>query len=432
MPGAVYHVDSVVYEREVVTAVASRYGRPPFDVSHAGGVFTTQLVERGAGEDRALQAVNRSVLTAFGLVRGVSHTEFIRGDDGQWYFLETAARVGGAHIVELVEAATGMNLWAEWAKVEIAGGQSQYAPPALRRDYAGLVTSLAKQEWPDLAGFADPEVVWRLSKRHHAGLIVASPRRERVAELVGRLRPPARRRLQHLPAAGRYAERLMRRRAPAARGHGVSRMKASTAGPAVLSARLSSRMMRSWLEPLTRTKVDGTPVSCSALVEQPRLALQPAVLAGRRDDEERRIAGVEPRQHRGVVPPAAVQPAAAEALGEVERVEAAAVGVGVAEVVACAAHRRHAADAVRCRRRSAASHAGIGRDPRGQLGAGRVADQEEPIRCAAALGDVRLHPGDGPRDVAELVVPVHRPDQPVADHRRADALRLARKRPMLR
>ena len=183
-PGAVYHVDSVVYEREVVTAVASRYGRPPFDVSHAGGVFTTQLVERGAGEDRALQAVNRSVLTAFGLVRGVSHTEFIRGDDGQWYFLETAARVGGAHIVELVEAATGMNLWAEWAKVEIAGGQSQYAAPAMRRDYAGLVTSLAKQEWPDLAGFADPEVVWRLSKRHHAGLIVASPQRERVAELV--------------------------------------------------------------------------------------------------------------------------------------------------------------------------------------------------------------------------------------------------------
>jgi hypothetical protein len=26
--------------------------------------------------------------------------------------------------------------------------------------------------------------VWRLAKRHHAGLIVASPRRERVAELV--------------------------------------------------------------------------------------------------------------------------------------------------------------------------------------------------------------------------------------------------------
>jgi hypothetical protein len=184
VPGPVYHVDSVVYEREVLRAVASRYGRPPFDVSHGGGVFTTQLIERGNSEDRSLQTINQAVLTAFGLVRGVSHTEFIRGEDGQYYFLETSARVGGAHIVELVEAATGMNLWAEWAKVEIAGGKSAYTPPLLRGDYAGLVTSLAKQEWPDLAGFADPEVVWRLSKRHHAGLIVASTRRERVAELV--------------------------------------------------------------------------------------------------------------------------------------------------------------------------------------------------------------------------------------------------------
>ncbi len=184
IPGAVYHVDSVVYEREVLVAVASRYGRPPFDVSHGGGVFTTQLVERGGADDRALQAANRAVLTALGLVRGVSHTEFIHGADGQWYFLETSARVGGAHIVELVEAATGMNLWAEWAKVELAGGTSAYAPPPLRGDYAGLVTSLARQEWPDLSAFADPEVVWRLSKRHHAGLIVASPQRQRVAELV--------------------------------------------------------------------------------------------------------------------------------------------------------------------------------------------------------------------------------------------------------
>jgi biotin carboxylase len=184
VPGAVFHVDSIVNDREVLAAVACRYGRPPFDVSHGGGVFTTQLVERCGAEDRALQAANRTVLTALGLVRGVSHTEFIHGEDGRWYFLETSARVGGAHIVELVEAATGMNLWAEWAKVELAGGRVSYVPPPLGFDYAGLVTSLAKQEWPDLTEFDDPEVVWRLSKRHHAGLIVASPRRDRVAELV--------------------------------------------------------------------------------------------------------------------------------------------------------------------------------------------------------------------------------------------------------
>lgn len=182
--GDVFHVDCVVNEREVLTAVVSRYGRPPFDVSHGGGVFTTELVERGSADDIALQAFNREVLRALGLVRGVSHTEFIKGADGLYYFLETSARAGGAHIVELVEAATGMNLWAEWAKVELAGGKEPYAVPVTRRDYAGLVTSLAKQEWPDLSAFADPEVVWRLAKRHHAGVIVASPSRTRVAELV--------------------------------------------------------------------------------------------------------------------------------------------------------------------------------------------------------------------------------------------------------
>ena len=186
VPGDVCHVDTVVYEREVLVSVASRYGRPPFDVSHGGGVFTTQLLERGGADEVALLAFNREVLRALGLVRGVSHTEFIKGADGLWYFLETSARVGGAHIVELVEAATGVNLWAEWAKVELAGGKAAYAPPAMRSDYAGLVTSLAKQEWPDLSTFADPEVVWRLTKRHHAGVIVASPDRTRVASLVDR------------------------------------------------------------------------------------------------------------------------------------------------------------------------------------------------------------------------------------------------------
>ena len=98
--------------------------------------------------------------------------------------------MGGAHIVELVEAATGMNLWAEWAKLELAGGKTPYACRRCARDYAGLVTSLATQEWPDLSAIRrDPEVVWRLAKRHHAGVIVAvaaSPRVARRPTLVVR------------------------------------------------------------------------------------------------------------------------------------------------------------------------------------------------------------------------------------------------------
>lgn len=182
--GDVFHVDSLVDHSRVLAAVASGYGRPPFDVSHGGGVFTTQLLPRGSADERDLLATNRAVLSAMGLVRGVSHTEFIKRADGTWYFLETSARVGGAHIVELIEAATGANYWAEWAKIELAGGKTAYVPPVLREDYAGLVTCLAKDERPDLSAFSDPEVVWRLDKKHHAGLIVASPSHARVAALV--------------------------------------------------------------------------------------------------------------------------------------------------------------------------------------------------------------------------------------------------------
>ncbi|MGH8311401.1 MAG: ATP-grasp domain-containing protein, partial [Steroidobacteraceae bacterium] len=133
VPGDIYHVDSIVWSGQVVRATVSRYGVPPFTVSHGGGVFTSRLVERGSEADSVLRALNAEVLAAFGLQQGVSHTEYINGLDGRWYFLETSARVGGAHIAELIEIATGVNLWAEWAKVEVAAArQIDYrAPPDL-------------------------------------------------------------------------------------------------------------------------------------------------------------------------------------------------------------------------------------------------------------------------------------------------------------
>ena len=88
------------------------------------------------------------------MVRGVSHSEFIQGRDGKLYFLETAARVGGAHIADLVEAATGINLWAEWAKVEIAGGKAPYQVPRVRAAISqDLLISLARQEHPDTSAY---------------------------------------------------------------------------------------------------------------------------------------------------------------------------------------------------------------------------------------------------------------------------------------
>ncbi len=39
-------------------------------------------------------------------------------------------------------------------------------------------------KWPDMSEFNDPEVVWRINKEFHIGLIVRSKKRERVLELL--------------------------------------------------------------------------------------------------------------------------------------------------------------------------------------------------------------------------------------------------------
>ncbi len=184
VPGDVYHVDSVVSENEVLFSNVSKYGKPPMNVAH-GGVFTTFTVPRGGEEEDALEKINRELLAALGLLRGVSHAEFIRAhEDGEFYFLECAARVGGAYINEMVEAATGINLWREWARIEVAGGDGTYKLPPVRKDYAGVILSLARQESPDTSAYSDPEVVQRITKHHHAGLLLRSADSSRVPTLL--------------------------------------------------------------------------------------------------------------------------------------------------------------------------------------------------------------------------------------------------------
>ena len=185
VPGDVYHVDSIVWDGVVVFAVAFKYGRPPMEVSHEGGIFITRRLPDDSEEGRALLEMNGRLQEGLGLRRGVSHTEFIRaGGAGGFVFLETSARVGGAFIVDTIDAATGLNLWREWAKIEIAGEQGTYAVPAHRDEYAGIVLTLARQEAPDMSAYTDHEIVRTIRKDHHAGLIVSSPEPRRVESLI--------------------------------------------------------------------------------------------------------------------------------------------------------------------------------------------------------------------------------------------------------
>src|SRR6266498_1336122 len=224
--GEVFHVDSIVNNGRVVFAGANRYGRPPLEVAHGGGAYVSRTVAHRSENEKKLYAINRTLVKTLQLDQGAAHAEFIKSDaDGRFYFLEIAARVGGAYIADVLEAASGVNLWREWAKIEVAdagtrrqeqaagagqksgsqeelstrrqeqaagAGQKRHLQEGsagvklklLRNEYAGIVLSLSKQEHPDTSSYDDPEIVYRVKKRHHAGLIVRSKNLDRVEELL--------------------------------------------------------------------------------------------------------------------------------------------------------------------------------------------------------------------------------------------------------
>jgi hypothetical protein len=185
IPGEVFHVDSLVDKGHVVFAGVNKYGSPPLQVAHGGGAYISQTIAHGSPDQRKLLEINRRLIKALGLETGATHAEFIKSQaDGEFYFLEIASRVGGAYIANVLEGASGINLWREWARLEVGGNRAGRERLKPRKEYGGIVLSLAKQEYPDTSAYDDPEIFYRVKKRHHAGLIVSSPSLERVTELL--------------------------------------------------------------------------------------------------------------------------------------------------------------------------------------------------------------------------------------------------------
>ena len=184
IPGEVFHVDSLVNAGKVAFAGVNKYGRPPLQVAHGGGAYISQTIRHDSADKRKLLEINRRLIKAMKMETGATHAEFIKSEaDGDFYFLEIAARVGGAYIADVLEAASGINLWREWARLEVTDSKSQHRLKP-RKEYAGIILSLARQEFPDTSAYNDPEICYRVKKKHHAGLIVRSKEQERVTNLL--------------------------------------------------------------------------------------------------------------------------------------------------------------------------------------------------------------------------------------------------------
>ena len=138
VPGDIFHVDAITSESQVVFTAVHPCDNQPVQEMYEGEVLPTRAVARETEEETALKKLNTELVTGLGLVRGVTHTELLRAhEDGAYYFLKTAACVGDALMVDEIEHTYGMNLWVEWARVEIAAMRGQpYVLPRTNDLYA--------------------------------------------------------------------------------------------------------------------------------------------------------------------------------------------------------------------------------------------------------------------------------------------------------
>ena len=185
-PGDVYHADGLMLDGKNIFCAVSKYLSTPMEISQGGGIFRSANLKYGSDDEKKIKKANADIMKAFGMKASATHTEFIKSkEDGEIYFLETSSRVGGAHLAEMVEAATGINLWAEWAKIEDSlAKKTKYTLPKVSKNYAGILLTLSKYQHPNLSSFDDDEVYFRVPLDYHAGLIVKSKNQNRVMELL--------------------------------------------------------------------------------------------------------------------------------------------------------------------------------------------------------------------------------------------------------
>ena len=81
----------------------------------------------------------------------------------------------------MVEAASGINLWSEWAKIESALLlEESYQVPVAEENNAGIIATLSKYQYPDYSQFDDDSIWWKMNKEYHVGFIFKDPSKSKI------------------------------------------------------------------------------------------------------------------------------------------------------------------------------------------------------------------------------------------------------------
>jgi|GEM_PF-3198827 biotin carboxylase len=131
--GEQYHVETIIRKGVVVFEILGRYLAPILSYRDVPGGSVTRRSQLTAHEKNILSS-NRRAVSGFGLETGVTHGEYFLTGTGEVYLGEIGSRPAGGSILPNVEAATGVNIPLEWARVEL---DARYTEPKLFDGEAG-------------------------------------------------------------------------------------------------------------------------------------------------------------------------------------------------------------------------------------------------------------------------------------------------------
>ncbi|MGB8479031.1 MAG: ATPase [Acidobacteriaceae bacterium] len=141
--GTRLHVDSLTADGMVVFSAVSPYRVASSEGPEAGELVLTAQKTSTTEDIERLRRANTALLSSMRMARGVTHTEFLRSNAGKdFYFMETAASVDDSCIADMMKKTHGLNLWVEWARLEVAAMRGErYALPSTRSDRKALAAS---------------------------------------------------------------------------------------------------------------------------------------------------------------------------------------------------------------------------------------------------------------------------------------------------
>jgi hypothetical protein len=137
------HVDSITADGAVVFSAVSPYRPASSEGTEADELLPTAPKSSTTADIERLRRANTALLSSMRMARGVTHTEFLRSNATRdFYFMRTSASVDDSCIADMMAETHGLNLWVEWARVEVAAMRGeQYALPLTGSNRKALAAS---------------------------------------------------------------------------------------------------------------------------------------------------------------------------------------------------------------------------------------------------------------------------------------------------